>query len=191
MFFGPAVVGYYNLSQRMLGAPLSVVASAFGDVFKQRASSDFNRFGNCRAIWKSPFRRLSIISLPVFTILCLTAPPLFVFAFGKQWRPSGLYAQLLSPYFMLAFIASPLLRTLYVAERQKYDLLWQIGLFVAVGCVILIGCRANNPALSLGLFSDAYSVMYLIYLWMSYKFSAGQQQLDSYAAAPLGKQPPL
>lgn len=174
-FFGSAVVGLFNLTQRILGAPISVIASAFADVFKQKASSQFNEIGNCKGLWKSTFKNLFVISLPVFVIIGLAAPSLFGLVFGPKWIGAGYYARLLAPYFFLAFIASPLSRTLYVAEKQKMDLFWQIGLFFITGAGLYMGCRMKSPEWCLMLFGAAYSIMYVIYLVMSYKYSSGKQ----------------
>jgi len=173
-FFGPVVVGYLSLTQRMLGAPISIVSAAFADVFKQKASRDFNTFGNCRAIWISTFIQLMLLSVLPFAILTFVAPNFFAFVFGEPWREAGKYAQMLAPYYFLAFTVSPLSRTLYVAEKQKYDLLWQLGLIVFTTIGLLIGCWMGQAQLSIILFTVAYSSMYLIYLWMSFKFSAGK-----------------
>lgn len=172
-FFGPVVAGYFHLTQRVLGAPLSIVASAYADVFKQRASNEFNAIGNCRNSWLVTFKQLSLISILPGIVTIIFAPSLFAFVFGEPWREAGRYAQFLSPYYFLAFIVSPLSRTLYVAEKQKYDLIWQIGLGLATSAGLLIGSRFNNVLLSVSLFAFAYAGMYLVYLWMSYTFSQG------------------
>lgn len=173
-FFGSAVVGLLNLTQRVLGAPISVIASAFADVFKQKASSQFNKTGDCKELWKLTFKTLLMISLPVFAIIGLAAPQLIAFVFGEKWIGSGYFARLLAPYFFLAFIASPLSRTLYVAEKQKMDLVWQIGLFITTGAGLYMGCILKSPEWCLSLFATAYCLMYIVYLLMSYKYSCGK-----------------
>ena len=60
-----------------------------------------------------------------------------------------------------------------LAEKQKQDMLWQIALFVLVTASLFYGAIAGRPVLALALFSASYSAMYLIYLSMSYKYSAG------------------
>jgi O-antigen/teichoic acid export membrane protein len=47
--FGTAINGEFSLTLLALGVPLSLVASAFADVFKQRAAVAFNEHGNCVA----------------------------------------------------------------------------------------------------------------------------------------------
>jgi O-antigen/teichoic acid export membrane protein len=178
IFFGPVIVGYLHLTQRVLGAPFSIISSAFGDVFKQRASRDFNATGTCQKIWMSTFKQLLLISILPFIIIGFTAPTVFAAIFGEPWREAGRYAQILTPYYFLAFTVSPLSRTLYVTEKQKYDLFWQIGLFILTNTGILIGCWLNIPIVSIGVFSISYSLMYLIYLRMSYTFAAGRQGIS-------------
>lgn len=173
VFFAPAVVGALYFSHRVLAAPISIVATAFGDVFKKRASDAYNEKGTCTAIWRQTFKHLVILALPPFLIVGLVAPPVFAFVFGEEWREAGVYAQLLTPFYFLSFVASPLSRTLYVTERQREDLFWQVGLFVLTGGALLTGAWLDSERLSIGLYAAAYSAMYLIYLGMSYRFARG------------------
>lgn len=170
-FLGEAVVGQYNQTQRVLASPASVIGSAFSDVFRQRASEEFRRTGSCRRLWLRTAKRLAMVSIPIFGIVALFGPDLFAFVLGARWRQSGEFAQLLTPYFLMQFTASPLSRTLYIAERQREDLFWQIGLFIVVGGALFAFGRSGNAHQTVLAFSLAYAAMYAIYLAMSFKFS--------------------
>ncbi|MBW3655796.1 MAG: oligosaccharide flippase family protein [Gemmatimonadetes bacterium] len=190
-FFGPAVIGFYGLTQRVLAAPVSIIASAFADVYAQRASAEFNRNGNCQAAWQSTFVRLALLAVPPFVVLAVVAPSMFAFVFGEEWRVAGEYARLLTPFYVMAFVASPLSRTLYVAERQKHDLAWQIGLVAVTASAVTAGGAADNAHMSVGLFAAGYAAMYVVYLFMSYRFSgprrtAAATRTDASLALPSG-----
>ena len=173
IFFGPVIVGYFNLTQRVLYGPSSIISTAIGDVFRQRASEDRNVVGNFRHIWLKTFKTLGLLSLPVYGAVAIFAPVLFAFVFGHEWRTAGEYARIMSPFFMLSFTASILSRSTYIAEKQKQDMLWQMVLFVLISVALLVGAWYKQPAGSLGLYTMAYSGMYLIYLWMCFKYSGG------------------
>jgi O-antigen/teichoic acid export membrane protein len=130
-FFGATVIGFYSLTQRVLAAPIALIASSIFEVFKQRASSDFAKFGNCGKIYVNTLKYLLLLSLPPFIIFFFTAPPLFAVVFGAKWRIAGEYAQILSVMYFLRFISSPLSFMYFVAERQKEDLFLRIltGIF--------------------------------------------------------------
>ena len=171
--FGTAINGEFSLTLLALGVPLSLVASAFADVFKQRAAVAFNEHGNCVALWKNTFVKLVLISTPIFLFAYLAAPTLVPIVLGRRWEHVGAYAQALTPYFYLSFIASPLSRTLFVAEKQQYDLIWQIALLVIVFTTLKFSLAAHDPVKMLTWYGSGYVLMYLIYLGMSYHFSKG------------------
>ena len=177
IFFGPAIVGYFNLTQRVLFGPSSIISTAIGDVFRQRASEDRNVIGNFRQIWLKTFKTLAALSVPVYATVAVIAPVLFAFVFGKEWRTAGEYAQIMSPFFMLSFTASILSRSTYIAEKQKQDMLWQIVLFSLITLALLAGAWYHQPVYSLGLYTIAYCGMYLVYLWMCFKYSGGDRKI--------------
>jgi O-antigen/teichoic acid export membrane protein len=169
--FGASAAGYFGLSQRVLGGPLSTISGAFADVFKQQANQDYLQNGTCRPIWRITFARLMLISLVPLITLLAAGPALFAFVFGEQWRMAGKFAQLMAPYVMLGFVASPLSRTIYVAEKMRYDLIWQGTLLVLALGSLFLGRAFGTALTSVGLFSATYSAMYIVYLIMSYNFA--------------------
>jgi O-antigen/teichoic acid export membrane protein len=175
--FGGAVVGFYNLTLRVLGAPISIIGRAFLEVFNQKASRDYAREGNCRETYLRTLRILSIVALPVFLGLMLVAPQLFALVFGAEWRTAGVYAQVLAPMFYLRFVASPLSYTLYIAGKQRYDLYWQMALLLATLLSLLCGAGLRDrfgEMAAIVLFACSYSVLYVVYLLMSYRFAQGE-----------------
>ncbi|MBS1704508.1 MAG: oligosaccharide flippase family protein [Armatimonadetes bacterium] len=172
--FGSTVTGNFGMAQMVMGGPLGILGSAFADVFKQRASRDFIEHGECRALWLRTFKKLILISVPVFTLAYLLAPVAFKVILGPKWVEAGYFAQALTPYYALAFIASPLSRTLYVAEDQHLDLIWQLGLVVGVYAALTFGEQTGNVLTTLRWFAWTYTALYAIYLLLSYRSSCGK-----------------
>jgi O-antigen/teichoic acid export membrane protein len=172
-FFGSTVVGFLNLSQKVLASPLAVISKSVSDVFRERASRDYRLNGNCRSIYMKTLKSLVLISIIPFSILFFAAPALFSFVFGSSWRIAGEYARILSLMFFFRFTVSPLSYMFYIAEKQNFDLIWQILLLVVTISSILAGVWRGSPQFSLLCFSITYSVMYLIYLYLSYTFAKG------------------
>jgi len=175
-FFGGMTAGYFFLTQRVLGAPLSLVARSFQDVFKQQASHDYAQFGNCKRTYLKTFKSLCLLAGIPLALFLLAAPWLFVFIFGTNWREAGIYAQLLSVMFFFRFIASPLSYVLYIAEKQNYDLVWQIGLFLATAASLLAGAYFDSARIGILCYSASYSLMYIVYLFLSYRFACGHNR---------------
>ncbi|MBV4503465.1 oligosaccharide flippase family protein [Pseudomonas sp. BW13M1] len=171
--FNASSAGFYTLTQRVLGAPISLVAGALGDVFRQEASRDYADLGNCKFVYLQTLKRLVVISLLPFLVFFFIAPDFFGLVFGEEWRVAGEYARVLMPMFFLRFVASPLSIVFVVAEAQRLDLAWQVLLFVLVVLAFLSGYYFSGAGLALVLFSAAYSVLFLINLYISYRLACG------------------
>lgn len=172
--FGSGSAGFYILIQRVIGAPMVIVAGAIGDVFRHEASHEYAKSGNCRLIYRSSFFRLLIISVVPFSIFLLFAPELFVMVFGEAWRLSGEYAQILTPMFFLQFLTSPLSTMFMIAQKQKIDLVWQTVLFGLVLAAFLIGNHYDDIEVALAFVSFFYSCMYAINGIFSYNLACGR-----------------
>lgn len=169
--FSAATAGAFFLTQRVLGAPMSLVASAMGDVFRQEASHAYIHQGNCKGIYLKTFKRLVQISIIPFLILFFIAPAFFSWVFGEQWRDAGAYAQILVPMLFLQFVTSPLSSMFIIAQKQKHDLIWQIFLLALSSLAFWIGHLYSSIDVALISYSFAYSIMYAINGLMTYQFA--------------------
>lgn len=174
-FFSSAVAGFYTLTQRVFGAPMSLVAGAIGDVFRQEASHMYAHDGSCRVAYEKTFKRLFLISVLPFTLFFFAAPQFFAWIFGAGWESSGEFAQILAPMFFLRFVTSPLSVMFLIAQRQKLDLIWQTLLFLLIGLALYAGYLKGDVRISLVSFSVAYSFMYLVNGIISYRLSFGRK----------------
>lgn len=173
-FFGPGVTGFLVLSQRIVAAPGSVIARAFGDVFRQQAAERFIETGECKALFDATLKRLLLFSVIPFIIFFFVAPWLFGAIFGQEWVTAGLYAKIMTPMFLLQFISNPLANMFIVAEKQKYELYLQALLFSGVLASILVGYYVfKSEFIALVSVTAVYCVKYVIELIMSYQFSRG------------------
>lgn len=171
-FFGPSIVGFYSLSQRIIRVPIMLIGTSIGSVFRQEASLQLAKSGDCRNIFKSTFKKLFIIATIPFIIFYFIAPSLFSFVFGHRWIVAGEYAQILTLLFYLQFIVNPLSSMFMIAEKQQYDLLMQIYLVISVSSAFIIGYKYfNSIEISLTIFTFVYSLKYIFELIMSYRFT--------------------
>jgi O-antigen/teichoic acid export membrane protein len=175
-FFGLGMVGLLAISQRVISVPGSVIARAYGDVFRQKATDRYNLHGECHGLFMSTLKKLALLGIPGFTLLFFIVVPVFVLLFGEEWREAGVYAQILMPMFLLQFIVSPLSNMFLVAEKQKTDFILQICLFLAIVSALYGGYYVYGTArATLILYSGVYSAKYLVEFVLSYKFSKGKQ----------------
>jgi O-antigen/teichoic acid export membrane protein len=173
---GVLSAGLFALTLRVLAAPVSLLAASILEVFKRQSVVEFQTVGNCTRCYLSTFRILALLGIGPALILLLFAPTLFAFVFGQSWRAAGDIARILAPLYFLNFIASPLSYVFSVTGKQKADLVWQ----VARG-ILIIGAFSAHLTLqgNLLVYTIGYSLLYLIYLQMSYRYAQNRQHHDT------------
>jgi O-antigen/teichoic acid export membrane protein len=169
-YSGPAVVGIYNLCVKMLGLPIQLIGAAIGDVFRQKATQDYNTIGNCRPIFVKTFKTLTLISILPTIIILFYGPNLFSWIFGPKWAESGVFAQILITVYVGKLIVSPLSYLFYIARKQREELIISI-LFLITNAVIFIGAKVLTVYALLTFFSINYVVFYIYTIIRSYIFS--------------------
>jgi O-antigen/teichoic acid export membrane protein len=175
MLFTSSVAGFYLLSQRVIGTPLTIVGGAIGDVFRQNASKAFAERGECVKEYKHTLKKLFLISIFPFGIFLFVAPDLFAFIFGGSWGEAGKYAQILTPMFFLQFLANPLTNMYLIAEKQKKDLYVNIVLFIVTFFPFLLAMYLTiSVETVISLFSFFYSLMYIAHLIITFNFAKGR-----------------
>jgi O-antigen/teichoic acid export membrane protein len=181
---GAAAAGLFALTQRVLGAPVTLVAASVLEVFKRQAVQEFQALGNCRAVYRATFRGLLLLALPPSLILFLYSPELFGWLFGPGWRPAGELASILAPLCFLNFIASPLSYVFFIAGKQKMELGWQVALFVMTVAVFSAPLPLRQSVLG---YAIGRSLLYLVYLLMSWRCArnVGKQPLGKLAAGAI------
>lgn len=172
--FGFATAGFFTVTQRVVGLPALVVASAVGEVFRRKASEDYRAQGNCRDIYMSTLVSLAALSFVTFSLFFVLAPWLFELVFGAEWRPAGEMARILTPMVAVQFVASPLSAMFMIAERQHLDIIWQIVLLTGTAAAFGIGYLTGSEFITLICFSGAYTIMYLANVVMTYRFACGK-----------------
>jgi O-antigen/teichoic acid export membrane protein len=159
---------------RMVGAPMSIISKSVLDVFKRNAAQAYHDRGECRAEYLNSMRLLFIIAVCSTVVIGVCAKPVFTGIFGKSWAGAGVVTLLLLPRFGLGFIASPLSYIVYVVGRQHLDLVWQLAL-LGMTLVTLLSFATFHRTLLY--YSVGYGLLYIVYLWMSYRFSCGRTKL--------------
>ena len=64
--FSVSTLGFYTLTQRIVGIPTRVIGSSLSQVYFQKASQEFNDKGTTEIIFIKTLKKLSVISIPVF-----------------------------------------------------------------------------------------------------------------------------
>lgn len=170
--FGEAQAGYFALTMKVMGAPITLVGKAVLDVFRRTAAQGFREKGQFRHEYIRTFKLLMVSSCILVIGTIFFAKSIFILAFGDGWVKSGELAVLLLPLFAMRFVASPLSYVIYIVQKQHVDLIWQTLLLLSTIVLLSIFKTLENTLIW---YSCNYAVLYLLYLLISYKYSKGVQ----------------
>lgn len=171
--FGGESAGWFALTLKIMGGPISLLATSVLDVFKEQAARDYRDTGSCRSIFIKTFKLLAVLALPPFVVFWFVGEWVFGFIFGDAWAESGRYAVLMVPLFYMRFVVSPLSYTIYIAQRQNLDLGWQLSLLALTFACFTLPDTVDSV---LWLYSIGYAIMYFIYFWMSFYCAKGDDK---------------
>lgn len=152
-FFNPAIVGFYGVAHMVVNMPMSLIGSATGQVFFQKASEEMNRTGSVKTVVREVHQRLVSIGIFPILILMIIGEELFALVLGAQWGTAGGYARILAPWLLLVFIASPLSTIFSVLERQTVDFSFNLLILFSRIAVLYVGGIYGDPVVALILFS--------------------------------------
>jgi lipopolysaccharide exporter len=151
--FGAVAAGLYALSFKMLVLPTMLLGQAVGDVFLSRAAPSVHEPERLRQLTERTAITLFACGLPAFGCVALIGPQLFATILGHEWETAGRYAQILSPWFVVWLVSSPLSRLLSIREWQLSALAFTGFEFVLRLSALLIGVYRDSPQLAVALLS--------------------------------------
>jgi teichuronic acid exporter len=118
-FFDQAIFGSYDHSFRMLKLPLILVGASMGQVFFNRCSTAFSEQQPIYPLLKKTTLLLTVLSIVPFSIIFFFGEEIFVFVFGENWAYSGQISEIIAPWLMVNFIASPISTVPLVIGKQR------------------------------------------------------------------------
>lgn len=172
--FGLSTLGYYSISYRILGIPLTLVSLNVSKVFFQRASDEKSNTGGYRRTLMQLTLFLACLSIPMVLVLIIFGPFLFELFFGQGWGQAGRYAQILAPMYGFRFIVSALTPALVISGEQRLELILQ-SLFIVTSVISYFVCRwmgygINTFLMFIAVFySIIYILLYIVILKLSKK----------------------
>lgn len=125
-FYSLNGLGLFSLAYRLVSLPTGLVASAIGDVYRQRIAVAYQEQGEFRGIFLKTLKTTAILALFPFGILYWVAPALFSFVFGESWRIAGEYAQILVVASFFQFVFTPVDKGGLVVGATRYIFGWHI-----------------------------------------------------------------
>jgi O-antigen/teichoic acid export membrane protein len=91
----------------MIFRPMSLVTTAFSQVFSQRVITRENEGQLILPDVKRLLVKMFQFSFLPFGIVAIFAPQIFDFVFGPEWETAGIYTRILIPWLYLVFLSAP------------------------------------------------------------------------------------
>ncbi len=172
-FYGPAQSGLYFMAFKLLAAPVSLLTSSVGMVYRRDATKEYLEYNDFRVIFNKTFKVVfflsSILMLAGFNLTSFLVVPLL----GVEWLGVDEIILILLPMFCLKLIASPLSYSFYIVDRLEYDFIGQILFFMVMLLALWFPSVEGDFTLSLYLLSLGSSIIYILYFLLSFKLSRG------------------
>jgi O-antigen/teichoic acid export membrane protein len=177
--FTMSVVGFYSISVRVLGLPLSVVSGNVSRVFFEEASREFKTTGGFRKAFNKSTIFLVSLAIPMVIFMMIFAPPLCGFVFGEGWEVAGEYIKILAPMFGIRFVVTALSPGLLIANKQNYELVLQLML-VAASVISFILTKVNTSSIEefLLYICVSKSIVFIAYFVSIAIFSGKRKELS-------------
>jgi len=161
-YFGAATAGLYSIASRVLGAPVTLVGQAVGQAFFAKAAILSRNPARLSDLTERTGLAMLALGLPIFGPVALEGPNLFGAVLGEKWRTAGVFAQILSPWFLLWLVSRPLSNLLTVREWQGTTLTYsalECGVQMAA---LFVGIRLHSVVLTITLLAGAASILALV-----------------------------
>lgn len=127
----PAVAGYYVVANRLIGMPSLLVSGAVSSGFYSDAANA-HREGKLAARLSAYTGTLVRVGLPIFGVVAVSAETFVPFLLGAQWVVAGSLVAVLSPWFFLRFVVSPISTAIWVVNREGLAIVFQVLNFAAM-----------------------------------------------------------
>lgn len=129
--FGMIELGFYCVSLRILGLPLSIFSSNISRLHYRDSIREIEERKNYLRCTIKMLAFAALIILPITVFLIVAAPCLFGFMFGTNWKRSGEFVRILSVMFMLRFLMGAIGFSFIIAGKQALECVFQLLLLVA------------------------------------------------------------
>ena len=143
-YYGNGIVGIYDMTLKVLNIPKNIISLNIGELYYQKASvfyhKSFEKFSN---ITLQTFYSLLFFSVLCYLPFVLFGEELFTFVLGNEWVLSGKLSEIISIWFVLMFINSPMAYIFYIKNKLR-NLFWYILISFVLKTIVLYYLSLNN-----------------------------------------------
>ena len=158
-YYGSNAAGQYSIGMRVIQIPASLIGASISQVFLKNASE--RRYsGTLYKYCIETTKKLFKYTAPIVIILFFLGKPIFHLVFGDKWDIAGLYSQILAPWAMLWFCASPMHSVFSITQRQNIYLFFSIINLTTRFLSLYLGKMLNSDIWGIAFFSISGFIVY-------------------------------
>lgn len=168
--YGNNALGGYNMSEKILGIPMRLVAAPINTIYF-RTATEYTR--EKKDLSKFTFKLLIYILLIAFIPMIITilfAEPIFSFILGEEWKIAGQYASIMILYYVFRFCTTSISYCRVVIGKQNTNFLMSFINLAIVASSLALGILVFQEIIyAILCFVVSYSLLNLIDLTISLK----------------------
>ena len=139
MFFGPTILGYYSVTQRILGIPINLLANAIGKVYYQSVVEVSNRGESVGQFTLKNMERAMKIAIVPMVLIMGFGDIASVFFLGADYSVAGNLIRIISLMTFFTFLMIATQGIAIVIHKQKYMLISAVAQIIGYVAGLSIG----------------------------------------------------
>lgn len=169
-FFGTSFLGQYNMGQRLLYMPITLVASALGQVHFKQTTDIVNAGGDAGEMTYKTIKLIMLICFLPFLFIGIFGDIIFKLFLGTEWNLSGQIAKIRSLEFVFTAFFFSTSYILIVIKKQKASLIYTITALILNILALLIGGIVFNNQITTVFIISIINILMIFVLYV-YVFS--------------------
>jgi len=164
-YFGTSFVGQYNMGQRLLYLPITIVGGAMGQVHFKQATDMANSGLDVGGFTYKVVKSILIFSFVPLLLVAVFGKFIFKIFLGAQWGMAGTIAQIRSYEFLFTCMFFSVSYIMVVIRKQKMVLAFTVITLLFNNLVVFFGGRAlANDIITVFILSIGSAILNLLFL---------------------------
>lgn len=164
-YFGTSFVGQYNMGQRLLFLPITIVGGAMGQVHFKQATDLANNGHDVGEFTYKVVKSILIFAFIPLLLFAVFGQLMFKIFLGVQWGMAGTIAQIRSYEFLFTTMVFSVSYILVVLKKQKMMLVYTVLTLLFNNLVVFFGGRVlANDIVTVFILSIGSAILNLLFL---------------------------
>lgn len=171
-YFGTSFVGQYNMGQRLLYLPITLVGGAMGHVHFKQATDLSNSGQDVGEFTYKVVKSILIFAFIPLLLFAVFGELIFKVLLGAQWEMAGTIVQIRSFEFLFTSMFFSVSYIMVVLKRQKMMLVYTIFTLFFNNLTVFIGGRVANDIVTVFILSIGSAILNLLFLLYAFSQTA-------------------